>query len=245
MAPDHPATIPAVIFIGIDLSARRGLDVAMLDHERRVVGLWHAPDLNALSAALATYAEPLVVAVDAPQARSDFPLRRPEVRATLPVPPPEGRFARYRVCDYELARRGTGLYLLPEPGLPAPEWMAVGFATFQRLQERHGLRLPRHNADHAATLLEIYPYAGFVTLLRGRPPRKTTREGAEMRLAALHDAGLRDLPAQRLTHDTIDALCAAYTAWTWHNGQGCALGLPEEGLIVLPVPMHELMERYR
>jgi predicted nuclease with RNAse H fold len=160
------------------------------------------------------------------------------------VPPTLGRFARYRVCDYELARRGIGLYLLPEPGAAPPAWMALGFATFRRLRERHGLSIPRDAADHAATLLEVYPYAGFVTLLGGRPPRKTTREGMAVRVAALRRAGLCDIPDAGLTHDAVDALCAAFTAWAWAHGRGCALGRPDEGLIVLPVPAGTLKERY-
>ena len=239
----------AILFVGVDLSARRGFDVAVLDDERRVRELWRAATLDLLSAGLAAYAGPLIVAVDAPQAPSDFPLRRAEVRAGLPVPPAPGRFARYRVCDYELARRGIGLYLLPEPGNAPPAWMALGFATFRRLRERHGLSIPRDAADHAATLLEVYPYAGFVTLLGGRPPRKTTREGMAVRVEALRRAGLRGvcnmpLPDAGLTHDAVDALCAAFTAWTWHHGLGCAVGWPDEGLIVLPVPAGMLKERY-
>ena len=239
----------AMLFVGVDLSARRGFDVAVLDDERRVIRLWRAATLDLLSAGLAAYAGPLIVAVDALQAPSDFPLRRAEVRAALPVPPTPGRFARYRVCDYELARRGIGLYLLPEPGAAPPAWMALGFATFRCLRERHGLHVPRDAADHAATLLEVYPYAGFVTLLGGRPPRKTTREGMAVRVEALRRAGLggvcnTPLPDAGLTHDAVDALCAAFTTWTWRHGLGCALGLPDEGLIVLPVPAGTLKERY-
>jgi predicted nuclease with RNAse H fold len=240
----------AMLFVGVDLSTRRGFDVAVLDDERHVRELWRAATLDLLSAGLAAYAVPraspmLIVAVDAPQAPSDFPLRRAEVRAGLPVPPAPDRFARYRVCDYELARRGIGLYLLPEPGSAPPAWMALGFATFRRLRERHGLSIPCDAADHAATLLEVYPYAGFVTLLGGRPPRKTTREGMAMRVEALRRAGLRGIPDAGLTHDAVDALCAAFTAWAWRHSHGCALGRPDEGLIVLPVPAGTLKEHYR
>ncbi len=232
-------------YAGIDLSARRGFDVAVLDEARSVVELWRAPTLDHLSEGLDAYGEELAAAVDAPQAPSHFPLRQPLVRAALPVPPPEGRFMRHRVCDYELVRRGIGLYLLPEPGHPAPDWMTLGFATFARLGERFGLRRPGHAADEAATLLEVYPFAGFVVLLGGRPPRKTTREGAAARRAALEQAGLCGLPSGRLSHDAADALCAAYTAWTWRHGTGCAVGRPDEGLIVLPIPASALLDRYR
>src|SRR5437763_1029575 len=78
----------------------------------------------------------------------------------------------------------------------------------------------------------------------GRPPRKTTREGMAVRIEALRRAGLRDVPEAGLTHDAVDALCAAFTAWAWHHGLGCALGRPDEGLMVLPVPADALKERY-
>lgn len=234
-----------MLYIGIDLSARRGFDVAMLDDERRVVEIWRAATLDLLGERLASYTEDFVAAVDAPQQPSDFPMRRPEVRALLPVPPPDGRFTRYRVCDYELARRNIGLYLLPEPGQEAPDWMVLGFETFVRLRERHRLRLPADAGDHRATLLEIYPYGGFVTLLGGRPPRKTTPAGAAARRQVLLQAGLQGVPADPLTHDAVDALCAAYTGWAWRHGAGSALGLPNEGFIVLPVPESALRDRYR
>src|ERR671936_204387 len=62
--------------------------------------------------------------------------------------------------------------------------------------------------------------------------------------AALRGACNTPLPDAGLTHDAVDALCAAFTAWTWRHGLGCALGRPDEGLIVLPVPAGTLKERY-
>jgi len=234
-----------MLFVGIDLSARRGFDVAILDDARRVVDVWRAPNLDGLCARLDALSRPFVAAVDAPWKPSDFPLRRAEVRAALPVPPPEGRYARYRVCDYELARRGIPLYLLPEPGMAPPGWMTLGFETFERLEVRYALRLPVGATDNTATLVEIYPYAGFVTLLGGCPPRKTTAAGSATRLSALRDAGLHGVPDGPITHDATDALCAAYTAWAWRHGVGGALGLADEGLIALPIPVAALRERYR
>ena len=71
-----------------------------------------------------------------------------------------------------------------------------------------------------------------------------------MRVEALRRAGVQGLcntplPDAGLTHDAVDALCAAFTAWAWHHSRGCALGRPDEGLIVLPVPTGTLKERYR
>ena len=65
-----------------------------------------------------------------------------------------------------------------------------------------------------------------------------------VRVEALRRAGLRDTPDAGLTHDAVDALCAAFTAWAWRHGLGCAPGRPDEGLIVLPVPAGTLKERY-
>lgn len=231
-------------YIGIDLSARRGFDVATLDEGQHLTDLWRVPTLDLLLARLADAGEAPVVAVDAPQGPSDFPLRRSDVRVSLPVPPRPRRYTRYRVCDYELARRHIPLYLLPEPGGVPPAWMALGFATFARLRDQLGLRLPAHAHDATATLLEVYPYAGFVVLLGRRPPRKTTIAGAVARREALDAAGVQGLPAARLSHDALDAVCAAQTAWAWRQGRGCAMGLPHEGLIALPVPLTHLRERY-
>lgn len=233
------------LFAGIDVSARRGLDLAALTSGLQVADLHHAPSLAALHERLVGYHTQLIVAIDAPQLSSDFPLRRAGVQATLAVPPPAGRYRRYRVCDYELARRGIPLYLLPETGQPAPAWMAVGFEVFALLRQTLNLRAPHDAGDYTATLLEAYPFASFVALLGYVPARKSSPEGQVTRLAALRAAGITGLPAGAMTHDAVDALVAAYTAWAWHAGQGCALGLPAEGMIVLPVPLDRLSTRYR
>jgi predicted nuclease with RNAse H fold len=233
------------LFAGIDLSARRGLDVAILDDERRVVDLWRVPGPDALAERLDRYGETVVAAVDAPQALTTFPLRRPEVRAALAVAPAANQYRRHRVCDFELARRGIPLYLLPEPGTTAPDWMLAGFATFDLLRRCAGLRLPTACDDHAAGLLEVYPFATFVTLLGGRPPRKTTPAGRAVRVGALVAAGVAKLPRRDLGHDAVDALAAAYTAWAWRHGLGSAVGLADDGLIVLPVPAAGLRSTYR
>ncbi len=231
-----------MFFVGVDVSATRGFDLAVLDDERRLSSLWHAASLADIRAGLDDLDAPFVVAIDAPWRLSAFPLRDPLVRAKLAVPPPEGRYNRYRVCDYELARRGIPLYLLPEPGGPTPSWMQAGFDLFATLERVYGLRTPEGPNDTTASLLEVYPFASFVCLLGGRPPRKTTGQGAAARSAALETTGITGLPDRSLSHDALDAVAAAYTGWAWRHGAGGAVGLPDEGLIVLPIPA--LKDRY-
>ncbi len=229
-------------YAGIDLSARRGFDVAVLDEHRRVQDVSKVPSLDDLVGLLAGFGGALSVAIDAPQAHRYHALQDAARRAALGVAP--GSYQRYRLCDYELARRGMPLYLLPEPGTAVPAWMEVGFAAFDRLWRDLGLVFPAHSSDVSAGLLEVYPFASFVTLLGGRPPRKMTAAGRAARLRALELAGVSAVPSVAVTHHALDAIVAAYTAWAWHHGQGSAVGDPAEGLIVLPITMDQLKERY-
>lgn len=234
-----------MFFVGVDVSATRGFDLAVLDDERRVSSLQHAASIVDILVGLDDLDAPFVIAIDAPWKPSSFPLRDPSVRAALAVPPPVGRYNRYRVCDYELARRGIPLYLLPEPGDPTPSWMQAGFDLFATLEQVYGLRTPAGPADTTASLLEVYPFASFVCLLGGRPPRKTTAPGAAARRSALLAANVSGLPDGPLSHDVLDAVAAAYTGWAWAHGAGCAVGRSDEGLIVLPVQAPALKERYQ
>jgi predicted nuclease with RNAse H fold len=228
--------------LGVDLSARRGLDLALLD-EGRLNMLAHVSDVAATLAWLdAQPRPPRVIGIDAPQGPRRALLTNPARRAALDPPPPEGRYLRYRICDYHLARRGIGLYLSPTASEPAPDWMTVGFTLFDALRTR-GLSAPLHARDHAASLLEVYPFAAFVTLLGHVPPRKSTPAGLAARQDALAAAGIVGMQGN-LGHDALDAIAAALTASIFSEGGGCALGDPEEGLMVLPVTEDALRARY-
>jgi len=169
--------------------------LAVLDERLRLITLIHLPDLAATLDWLDREAPaPLAIGIDAPQGPRLPLLTDPAIRAAQVPPPPDGRYLRYRVCDYQLARRGIGLYLSPAADEPVPGWMAVGFALFAALRER-GFRAPGGPNDTAATLLEVYPYATFVTLLGAVPPSKSTPEGLAIRRRALEEAGVTGLPA--------------------------------------------------
>lgn len=228
--------------LGIDLSARRGLDLALLDG-LSLVDLVHLPNVSSTLTWILSHVAHAVIGIDAPQGYRLPIMRDPARRAALIPSPPAGRYLRHRVCDYELARRGIALYLSPELGEPVPEWIAVGFALFDGLRAS-GFRLPSGSADRRATLLEVYPYAAFVMLLGAIPARKSTPEGAAARRVALERVGIRGLP-ERMGHDQSDAIAAACSAWAFATGNGCAVGDVEEGLMALPVPEHRLLPRYR
>ena len=84
-------------------------------------------------------------------------------------------------------------------------------------------------------VIEVSPYASKVRLF-GRPiPKKTTKAGRQwlrQRLEGLVP-GLREY-GRPLSHDELDAIVAAYTAYLHGQGQAEAVGDPQEGLIYLP-----------
>ena len=229
--------------LGIDLSARRGLDLALLDADT-LSALVHLPDaVSALNWIASLQPAPSVIGIDAPQAPRLALMTDADSRAALDPPPPSDRYQRYRVCDYQLARRGIGLYLSPAADEAVPNWMAVGFELFSALRAR-GMHLPATVHDTSASLLEVYPFAAFVTLLGCVPPPKSTPEGLRIRQALLVEQGLIGLlPA--LGHDALDAVAAALSATRYATGSGCAVGDPLEGMIALPIPATELLGRYR
>ena len=98
------------------------------------------------------------------------------------------------------------------------------------------IALAREMRDLGADVIEVYPFASKVRLF-GRPiPPKNTAEGRRFLRSRL-DGLIRGLSLvrQRLDHDHLDALVAAYTAWLYGQGKTEGIGLEEEVPIVLPV----------
>jgi predicted nuclease with RNAse H fold len=234
----------APIVVGIDIAARRPCVAVALQIARsaRVVGWMEADHRHpGESARLLEWVEalsPAVVAIDAPQAPNRHLLKG----------------SRLRVCDWELRRRGLPLYQVPARGQPAPEWIAVGFEYFRMLKHRGfemaaatGLPL---SFGGAPALLEAYPYATFVCLLREQhrdaeptatPPKKGTRAGARMRLDLLRSARVEW--DDYYDHDSLDALAAGVTAWRYLQGTASAFGDPSEGLLWLPATADFIRDR--
>jgi predicted nuclease with RNAse H fold len=239
------------LVIGIDIAATRPCTAVALTCGRaaQAVG-WMAAQADEDSSrddtsAMLDWVErlaPAAVAVDAPQGYN----RRLLVRSSA-----HGS-SRSRVCDHELLRRRISLYQVPsrkeatEDSVKLPAWMRVGFRYFKELKRR-GFEAPPDGAlpgafGAAPALLEVFPYASFVTLLGGLLSKKTTREGVRLRVLALRRAGVHWDSADDAyyDHDSLDALAAALTAWRFLQGRAHPVGDEREGLLWLPVTGDEL-----
>jgi predicted nuclease with RNAse H fold len=227
------------LIVGVDVAARRPCTAVALRGGRSArVQDWLETDDRAALVDWVVRAAPQVVAIDAPQGWK----RRSGSAA-----------GRSRVCDHELLRRGLGVYRVPAKAevddgtARLPDWMALGFDLFRALR-RCGFESPPDGAipgsfGQPSAVIEVYPYAAFVTLLGRRPPAKTGRQGLATRVRVLRQAGVEW--DDYFDHDSLDALAAALTGWRYLQGRASALGDPREGLLWLPVSRGELKESYR
>lgn len=230
-------------YVGIDVALGR-FDVAVLDEERRIRALPPAfasiPDLVTW---LLTHAPLSHVAIDAPQRTREGLLGCDEYRSTLPAPPPAGRYRTARTCDYELVRRGLPLYTVPSEYVHCPGWMREGFRLFGALLAAGRWTLFDGTPQHGC-LLEVYPFAAFAVMLDTFPPRKSTPAGRTARLRALQDRlSPESAAASAAHHHALDALAAAYTAWSFGHGQATWVGDKREGLMVVPGTLRERYPR--
>jgi predicted nuclease with RNAse H fold len=230
------------LYAGIDVALGR-FDVAVLDGERRIHAL-PAPfaAIDVLVGWLLDHAPDSYIAIDAPQRTREGQMALEEHRSRLSLPPPAGRYHTTRECDYELMRRGLPLYSVPTEYALCPGWMREGFRLFGALL-RAGRWTLFDGAAQSRCLLEVYPFAAFAVMLAAFPPRKSTPAGRAVRLQALQ-ARLAPEAAvcEAAHHHALDALAAAYTAWSLDHGQATWVGDPREGLMVVPGP---LRDRYR
>ncbi len=205
------------MFVGVDVSERRGLDVVMLDERRAVAEPPRQDvspgDLEQILVALA----PVAVAIDSP--------------------PGWSRAGGSRQGERELAALGVSCFRTPSDPMrcqrPFYNWMRVGQATFAAAA-RAGYPLYR-GGPVAGCALEVFPHSTAVALAGTRPPPGTARRAgakAAWRRSVLETAGV-DTAALR-TLDHLDAALAALTALLAWQGCCFALGDPAEGLMVLP-----------
>ena len=232
----------APVVVGIDIASSRPCVAVSLRCGRTLEVLaWHEADerergdrgrLLEWLGALA----PVAVGVDAPQ--------RP--KRAMP-----GGAAHARRCDAELQARRISVYQVPTAAeIEGRErryaWMQTGWAYFKELG-RLGYERPSDGRlpgalGQAPVALEVYPHAGFVSLLGGTPPPKSTREGLRLRVLTLRRLGLQW--DDYYDHDSLDALMAAFTAWRFVQGRSTPLGDGRDGSIWLPVTAHELRSKY-
>lgn len=244
------------IFIGIDPTAgKRPFSLAAVDDDLRIVAVEELDSEGCLEF-IGRWPNP-VVAVDAPQSPNQGLMRKAEVRKRYGLPPRGRTFGDWKVCEYEMRRRNLRLYATPSKAAKAPAWMRAGFELYRRL-EQGGFSFYQAGAEIAGpTMIEVHPHACYGTLLGRRPLQKTSLEGRLQRQMVLYVEGLDvtnpvhvleeisrhhlmtgELPLDGLySHDALDALVGAYTAFLIHQrpGRTSQVGDPAEGLITLPV----------
>ena len=96
------------VFIGIDPTAgRRPMSFAVLNDDLDL--LQHGSgDLDAVLAVVRPHPS-AVVAVDAPQSPNAGLMQQPARRQSYGLPPQSSRWANFKVCEYELRRRGISV----------------------------------------------------------------------------------------------------------------------------------------
>lgn len=251
------------VYIGIDpTGGRRPINYVVLDGELHLLtrGLGK---LEKVVEAVCAYPA-AVVAVDAPQGLSAGLLASRARRRRHGLEADSTNWAGYKVSEYELRRRGMQVYNTPAEVEAAPAWMQLGFRLYAELKAAGFVQYP---PAARRCVLEVYPYACYTVLLGHLPLRKDSLEGRMQRQLLLLQEGI-DVPDPMrafeeitrhhllegnlylptlLTHDELDALVSAYTAYlaVRRPDSVTLVGDPAEGQIVLPVPPGELKEIYR
>jgi len=231
------------------------MSFAALDHNLCLVAL----ETGSLEEVLSSvFQHPAAfVAVDAPQSPNAGLMAGTEWRDRFGLSPTTRTWARFKVCEYELRRRGILLYNTPAERAEAPRWMQTGFLLYERLHAGGFVTYRRAAERSSRQVLEVHPHGCYTALLGRLPFKKDTLEGRLQRQLLLYREGLDVPDAMRVfeeitrhhllsgqldlgvlyTHDQLDALVAAYTAYlaALLPNRITLVGDPEEGQIVVPV----------
>jgi predicted nuclease with RNAse H fold len=127
-----------------------------------------------------------------------------------------------RVAERELYEQGIRLY-----------WTTR--KTFIKAMIYRSMGLRRTLEAQEVSVIEVYPHASKVRLFGHPVPKKTTKAGRQWLQERLE--GLVPCLAEHgrlLSHDELDAIVAAYTAYLHGRGQAEAVGDREEGVIYVP-----------
>lgn len=251
------------VFLGINPSSGvKPFHFAALSEGLRIVALYQGDVEGVL--AFAAGLQQGAAAVDAPAGLSLATMGRAELRDRFGLPADSRTWAKWKLGEYELRRRNIRLYRTPTEDKLAPPWMRQGMQLHIRLRKLGFVPYTGEPPQGSRTLLEVNPQACYTVLLQRRPFSKRSLEGRMQRQLVLFLEGL-DLPnplhaleeitrhhllsgqlplGDLLSHQALDALMAAYTAYlsVVHPERTLQLGDPAEGLITLPVA--EMLDRY-
>jgi predicted nuclease with RNAse H fold len=207
--------------LGVDVGLRKGLDLVLLDEDRRVIEL--APKLphERFRETVLEWA-PEAVAIDSPP------------RWATP--------AGMRETERLMRRLGIQLYATPEEAKRSVkgfhDWMIAGMEAFRAIEDQY----PLFKGDHPSMkALEVFPHAASVVFSGGlRPPEHVKHAWRRdiLEVQGVETARLR-------SPDLVDAALAALTAVFALEGCYCWLGKPDEGVIVLPCLETSLPPRFQ
>jgi len=205
--------------IGLDLttSPEKGTAFAILTKEMDIVAEGFVTSDEEIIA-LAEEQCPALVAIDAPLS---LPLGLCCLEESCTCRPVSSR--KGRQCERELSALGIGCYYTTKRSI-------IKGMVYRALAIKQRLERSRF------TVIEVYPYASKLRLFGPLPPKATVagRRALQEGLCRL----IPSLPSTQetiLSHDTLDALLAAYTGILYIKGQTEALGDAAEGLLHIPM----------
>jgi len=126
--------------------------------------------------------------------------------------------AKGRICERLLSKRGISSYYTTKK-------------TFIKRMIYRSIELKRQFERQGLEVIEIYPYASWMTLF-GKLPKKTTPEGLSARKDKLQTV-LTNMALVR-THDQADAAIAAYTGYLYAIREAQGVGDVSEGFLWIP-----------
>jgi predicted nuclease with RNAse H fold len=196
--------------LGIDVGVRKGLDLVLLDADRRVVDSTRHVLVADLAKLVPDFG-PDVVAIDAP--------------------PGWASDGRSRLTERELRWFGIQCFNTPSDSRmaehPFYEWMTIGFAAFAAIDES----FPRYRGGSVkGTAIEVFPHASAVVLAGCLPPNGPSPHA--WRRSILRERGV-EISGLR-SGDQVDAALAALTGLYALERRFSAPGDPKEGQIVVP-----------
>ncbi len=206
---------PPRLSVGIDIAElRKGLDVVTITTAREVV---HSQGRLSPEAVVQMVREmqPAVVCIDCPPGWSSG--------------------GRSREAERRLAALGIHSFATgPDPGdHPFYAWMRVGAGIFGGLADVY----PRYRGGTVdGTAAEVFPHATALLLAGRRRQQHETK--LQFRRAVIQAAGVSQ--ERLVTLDRVDAALAALTGVLALEGHHCWLGDPDEGVILLPIPLNGL-----
>jgi predicted nuclease with RNAse H fold len=206
--------------LGVDVGLRKGLDLVLLNDLRQVVDIKRRLPHEQFREVVLEWA-PDVVAIDSP--------------------PRWASMEAVRATETAVRKLGIQLYVTPAEARRSVkgfhDWMIAGMDAFRAIEDRYELFTGEHMQQ---TAMEVFPHAAAVVLAGTlRPP---LIEKHVWRRGVLTQRGIDQ--GSLVSPDLVDAALAALTGLYALEGNACWLGLPAEGVIVLPCIEAALPSRY-